>query len=69
MNNLQFCENQSAVWKWGREQPDGNEKALRYEAAMPTPEAWPRERGGDENEKRNCKLSMEQSGMDNLQSA
>ncbi len=32
-------------------------------------EAWLHERGGDGIVKRNCKLSVEQSGMDNLQSA
>ena len=36
---------------WGVEQPDGNEKMLRYEAAMSTLEAWPQERGGDDTKK------------------
>ncbi len=36
---------------------------------MPTLEAWLHERGGDGKVKRNCKLSVEQSGTDNLQFA
>ena len=36
---------------------------------MPTQEALPQECGFGENEKGNCKLSKERSGMDNLQFA
>ena len=47
----------------------GWRKRCGGEAAMPTQEALPQECGFGENEKGNCKLSKERSGMDNLQFA
>ncbi len=44
-------------------------ESLQCEAAMPALEAWLHKRSGSGNVKRNCKLSVEQSGTDNLQFA